>query len=240
MSSKVVLPLLILGILGAAIVATTVESYVNQRAITAQDQIIAQLRIRLESVEGRADQALAAVDLDSQYAEIVRVVALKSDGALTPIQVVDVAQVIQEQSILYQADGISPSLILALIERESSFNPRAESPMKASGLIQVIESTALIHLSQFGYTAWEHVRFDPVINIQVGVAELVRLRRGYITEGVETIGDTWTYTLHSYRWGPRNTRLLMNAKESRVAVPSLEYSVGVRELQLAYQSGGLS
>jgi hypothetical protein len=105
--------------------------------------------------------------------------------------------------------------------------------------MQVIESTALIHLPQFGYSEWEHVRFNLALNIRVGVAELVRLRRGYINEGVETPGDSWTYTLHSYRWGPRNTRLLMNATEQRVEVPSLEYSVGVRELQLAYMSGGL-
>ena len=211
--------------------------FINYR--DSQEQIIAQLQTQVEQLFLRTNQALAASDLDAQYAEIVRVVAESSSGLLTSIEVVNVAGVIQEQSALYSADGVSPSLILALIERESSFNPRAESPMKASGLIQVIESTALIHLSQFGYTIWDHVRFDPVLNIRVGVAELVRLRRGYIEEGVETPGDAWTYTLHSYRWGPRNTRLLMNAKETRVEVPSLEYSVGVRELQLAYQDRGL-
>lgn len=212
--------------------------YLIERGRVAQEETIAILQTRLAEVEGRADQALAAIDLDSQYAKIVRVVAEKASH-LSPIQVVEIAQVVQEQSILYSDDGISPSLLLALMERESTFNPKAESPMKASGLMQVIESTALIHLERFGYTKWEHVRFDPAINIKVGVAELVRLRRGYINEGVETPGDTWTYTLHSYRWGPRNTRLLMNAKEQRVEVPSLEYSVGVRELQLVYMSGGL-
>lgn len=205
----------------------------------SQDRIIAQLQDQIEKLFLRTNQALAASDLDAQYAEIVRIVAESSAGLLTPIEVVNVAGVIQEQSALYSTDGISPSLILALIERESSFNPRAESPLKASGLTQVIESTALIHLSGLGYRIWDHVRFDPVSNIRVGVAELVRLRRGYIEEGVETPGDAWTYTLHSYRWGPRNTRLLMNAKETRVEVPSLEYSVGVRELQLAYQDRGL-
>lgn len=202
-------------------------------------EIAKDIQARLDEVEGRADQAMAAIDLDAQYAELVRVVAERATG-LTPLQVVDVAKVIQEQSILYHADGITPSLILALIERESTFDPNAFSEQQASGLMQVIESTALIHLHKFGYDDWEHVRFDPAINIKVGVAELVRLRRGYIEEGLESSTGMWTYTLHSYRWGPMNTRLLINARESRVEVPSLEYSVGVRELQMTYQTGGLS
>jgi hypothetical protein len=226
-------------ILALVVACLGFTTYLTGRSIAAQEETIAILQARLVEVEGRANQALAAVDLDAQYGEIVRVVAMKA-AHLEPIQVVEIAQAVQEQSILYSDDGITPSLLLALMERESTFNPIAVSPMQASGLMQVIESTALIHLERFGYTEWEHVRFIPSINIKVGVAELVRLRRGYVNEGVETPGDSWTYTLHSYRWGPRNTRLLMNAREKRVEVPSLEYSVGVRALQLAYMNGGLN
>ena len=214
--------------------------YFIEKDRQATDETINMLQAQVDTLKARTNQALAAVDLDAQYAEIVKAVAAKAGSSLTPVQVVDVAQAIQESSVLYKDDGITPSLLLALIERESMFNPTAVSPMQASGLMQVIESTALIHLARLGYTEWEYVRFIPSVNIRVGVGELVRLRRGYIAEGVETPGDSWTYTLHSYRWGPRNTRLLMNSREKRVEVPSLEYSVGVRELQLAYQQGGLS
>jgi soluble lytic murein transglycosylase-like protein len=58
--------------------------------------------------------------------------------------------------------GLDPNLILAIIETESNFNPRARSPKNAQGLMQLIPSTA----ARFGVRE----RRDPVQNLHGGMA----------------------------------------------------------------------
>ncbi|MDH3831393.1 MAG: transglycosylase SLT domain-containing protein, partial [Gammaproteobacteria bacterium] len=58
--------------------------------------------------------------------------------------------------------GLDPNLILAIIQTESNFNPRALSPKNAQGLMQLIPSTA----ARFGVKD----RTDPVQNLHGGMA----------------------------------------------------------------------
>jgi len=58
--------------------------------------------------------------------------------------------------------GLDPNLILAIIQTESNFNPRARSPANAQGLMQLISSTA----ARFGVRD----RTDPVQNLHGGMA----------------------------------------------------------------------
>ena len=58
--------------------------------------------------------------------------------------------------------GLDPNLILAIIQTESNFNPRALSPKNAQGLMQLIPSTA----ARFGVRD----RTDPVQNLHGGMA----------------------------------------------------------------------
>jgi hypothetical protein len=60
--------------------------------------------------------------------------------------------------------NLDPELVLAVIEVESNFNPRARSPKNAQGLMQLIPATA----SRFGVRdVW-----DPVDNMRGGMAYL--------------------------------------------------------------------
>lgn len=60
--------------------------------------------------------------------------------------------------------NLDPALVLAVIEVESNFNPRARSPKNAQGLMQLIPATA----SRFGVrNVW-----DPVENLRGGMAYL--------------------------------------------------------------------
>lgn len=60
--------------------------------------------------------------------------------------------------------NLDPELVLAVIEVESNFNPRARSPKNAQGLMQLIPETA----SRFGVRdVW-----DPVDNLRGGMAYL--------------------------------------------------------------------
>ena len=58
--------------------------------------------------------------------------------------------------------GLDPNLILAIIQTESNFNPRARSPMNAQGLMQLIPSTA----ARFGVRDTT----NPVQNLHGGMA----------------------------------------------------------------------
>jgi len=65
--------------------------------------------------------------------------------------------------------GLDPTLILAVMAVESSFNPFAQSTVGAQGLMQV-----MTHVHDDKYQAFGGVRaaFDPVANLRVGVQVL--------------------------------------------------------------------
>ena len=60
---------------------------------------------------------------------------------------------------------IDPMLVLAVMSVESSFNPKAQSPMGAQGLMQVLTR---VHVEKFLPFGGIGAAFDPVANIRVG------------------------------------------------------------------------
>jgi hypothetical protein len=71
---------------------------------------------------------------------------------------------------------LDPLLILAVMAIESSFNPFAESPVGAQGLMQVMTT---VHATRFGLDGDLHNALEPVANIRVGSAILSdAIRRG--------------------------------------------------------------
>src|SRR5699024_8182316 len=64
---------------------------------------------------------------------------------------------------------LDPTLILAIMAIESSFNPFAQSSVGAQGLMQVMTRVHDDKYEAFGGT---HAAFDPVSNLRVGVQVL--------------------------------------------------------------------
>jgi hypothetical protein len=70
--------------------------------------------------------------------------------------------------------GVDPTLILAVMAVESSFNPFAQSSVGAQGLMQVLTR---VHDDKYQGFGGVHAAFDPVTNLKVGV----QILRDYIT-----------------------------------------------------------
>ena len=64
---------------------------------------------------------------------------------------------------------LDPTLILAVMAIESSFNPFAQSPVGAQGLMQVMTR---IHTDKYQSVGGQLAAFDPVTNLRVGVRVL--------------------------------------------------------------------
>ncbi len=64
---------------------------------------------------------------------------------------------------------LDPTLILAIMAVESSFNPFAQSPVGAQGLMQVMTK---VHTDKYDSFGGNLAAFDPVANLRVGVKVL--------------------------------------------------------------------
>ena len=64
---------------------------------------------------------------------------------------------------------LDPTLLLAIMAVESSFNPFAQSPVGAQGLMQVMTE---IHSDKYEHVGGQYAAFDPQPNLRVGVKVL--------------------------------------------------------------------
>jgi hypothetical protein len=94
-----------------------------------------------------------------------------------------VGRLVQEAWVIGQKVGLDPTLILAVVAIESRFNPFAQSPMGAQGLMQVMTRVHGEKYEPFGGT---HAAFDPISNLRVGVQVLRECiaRAGSLEEGL--------------------------------------------------------
>ncbi len=80
-----------------------------------------------------------------------------------------VSRIVQEAWQLGQRAKLDPTLILAVMAVESSFNPFAQSTVGAQGLMQVMTR---IHDDKYQNFGGQHAAFDPLTNLRVGVQVL--------------------------------------------------------------------
>lgn len=80
-----------------------------------------------------------------------------------------VSRLVQEAWNVGQKANLDPTLILAIMAVESSFNPFAQSAVGAQGLMQVMTK---VHNDKYEAFGGNHAAFDPVTNLRVGVQVL--------------------------------------------------------------------
>jgi soluble lytic murein transglycosylase len=111
---------------------------------------------------------------------------------LTRPELKSLAQTLYDEA---HAHGLDPSLVLGVIEVESSYDNFAVSPVGAIGLMQILPSTGK-ELAGKLEVPWEgpQTLFDPQVNLRLGVAYLAQMRQRY--------GNLST-ALAAYNCGPR-------------------------------------
>lgn len=132
--------------------------------------------------EPDAVQRATATDpkqLTQQQAAVAQWIARRYKVAPEPI-----AALVREAWSVGQRAGLDPTLILAIAAIESSFNPFAQSPVGAQGLMQVMTRVHDDKYEAFGGT---HAAFDPITNLRVGVQVLKECiqRAGSLHEGLK-------------------------------------------------------
>lgn len=80
-----------------------------------------------------------------------------------------VSRLVKEAWAVGAKSNLDPTLILAIMAIESSFNPFAQSPVGAQGLMQVMTQ---VHDDKYEAFGGNHAAFDPVTNLRVGVQVL--------------------------------------------------------------------
>jgi soluble lytic murein transglycosylase-like protein len=169
-----------LALLGLAVVAVLV--FAAGRAELRQQfeqATFSWLQARHEARAERDGNVLAALgDVDA----VARATATDPSGLTRPQAAVaqwlsrryrvapePVSRLVQEAWQVGQRAGLDPTLILAIMAVESSFNPFAQSSVGAQGLMQVMTRVHDEKYEAFGGT---HAAFDPVTNLRVGVQVL--------------------------------------------------------------------
>jgi hypothetical protein len=102
--------------------------------------------------------------LDRQQAAVATWLSRRYRVAPEPV-----SRLVQEAWQVGQRAQLDPTLILAIMAIESGFNPFAQSPVGAQGLMQVMTRVHDDKYSAFGGTL---AAFDPVSNVRVGVQVL--------------------------------------------------------------------
>ena len=151
-----------------AIITLTARPDLRQ---AGEAQLISWLQERQEIAIGftepdAIDRATAAEphDLPKQQAALAFWLARKYAVAPEPLSVL-----VSEAFEIGAKAKLDPTLILAIMAIESGFNPFAQSPVGAQGLMQVMTK---IHTDKYENFGGKLAAFDPVTNLRVGVKVL--------------------------------------------------------------------
>jgi len=117
-------------------------------------------------------------DLSLQQASVAIWISRRYKVATEPV-----SALVQEAWSIGSKSGLDPALILAIVAVESRFNPFAQSPVGAQGLMQVMTH---VHDGKYESFGGRRAAFDPITNLRVGVQVLKECiaRAGSVQEGL--------------------------------------------------------
>lgn len=140
---------------------------------TAETQLVGWLQKRQFELKGilpggvdPMDRATARLpsELSKSQAALAHWLSKKYRVAKEPL-----SALVTEAHEVGKRANLDPTLILAVMAIESGFNPFAESPVGAQGLMQVVTK---VHRDKYETYGGHLTAFDPVTNLRVGVKVL--------------------------------------------------------------------
>ncbi len=135
-------------------------------------------------------EELAIEDITPEEAEIFLFI-LKLSDTITPTDARKLAKLIVDEC---SNNDLDPYLILAVIQIESDFTPRAVSSKGAIGLMQVMPRTGEYVAKDLGISyKGKHSLYDPYVNVKLGISYLSFLEERF--DGMEN-------ALAAYNYGP--------------------------------------
>jgi hypothetical protein len=129
-----------------------------------QDRQIAITGMEVDAVAIERATATNPKDLPKQQAAVAYWLSKKYNIAPEPL-----SALVAEAYETGARTKLDPTLILAIMAIESGFNPFAQSPVGAQGLMQVMTK---IHSDKYESFGGKLAAFDPVTNLRVGVKVL--------------------------------------------------------------------
>lgn len=142
----------------------------------------------------------------------------------------------------YYAVGLRTSRVLAVIEVESGFFPRATSKTRsgkpiAFGLMQLVPTTATSLLSPRGMSWSAELMYDPVLNIELGAEFLATIHANMIERGYET-PYKFNLTHAIYYMGERNV-MSYYLEHGTLHPTARDYVVKINQAQQRWAAKGL-
>ncbi len=129
-----------------------------------QDVAVVEQTGAADTVATERVSAIDPADLPKAQANVAQWLSRKYRVAPEPLSVL-----VAEAFTIGQKQRLDPTLILAVMAIESRFNPYAQSPVGAQGLMQVLTR---VHTDKYENFGGHMAAFDPVSNLRVGVKVL--------------------------------------------------------------------
>ena len=139
----------------------------------------------LVSIDNRQTNASDPAELPKQQSTLAFWLAKKYGVAPEPL-----SALVAQSYAIGSSQKVDPLLILAVMGVESGFNPFAQSPVGAQGLMQVMTK---VHSDKYERFGGKLAAFDPAANLRVGVLVLQDCikRTGSVEEGLRAyVGAT--------------------------------------------------
>jgi len=107
---------------------------------------------------------------------------------------------------------LPPSLVFAVIQTESNFNPKARSHIPAYGLMQLVPKSGARDAYRYLYKKDKFLRgrylYNPKNNIELGCAYLGKLKNVYF-KGIKDEKSAYYCVISAYNTGPGNVAKAM-------------------------------
>ena len=134
---------------------------------------------------------------------------------------------VYRSAVMAQAErhGLLPSLLYAIMETESHFNPRARSHVPAFGLMQLVPASGGVDAYNYLYgeklVLGPEYFYDPGQNVELGAAYLNLLGSRYLRSIEDDVSRSYC-TIAAYNTGPGNVaRAFVNSKRIAVAAQAI-------------------